>query len=365
MAAAFAILGTAKPKGRRIAILGRHAGNGRGCRRAPRSPRQTTSKPPKPISFSPTARNMQALVGCVARHTPRRLCAHLRRTRAAGPRSRQARRCCARQRFVRQPHVGDRGCAEEGKPLMLPYFLVPLSEHFSALNVFRYISFRAGGAVLTALFIGFLIGPSLIAWLKVKQGKGQPIRADGPQRHIVEKQGTPTMGGLLILIPLVDLHLVVGRTDQSLCLGDPAGGGHLWSARLFGRLQQGDEAFVGWAQRQAAPGCRIRRRLSGDLVHHVARRTGACGNAQRSLLEERAGAIWPVVHRYRRFRDRGRIERGEFHRWSRRAGHRAGDDRGGDFCADRLSRRQREIRRLSATALCGSARANLPCSLPR
>ena len=86
---------------------------------------------------------------------------------------------------------------------MLPYFLVPLSEHFSALNVFRYITFRAGGAVITALFIGFLIGPSLIRWLKVKQGKGQPIRADGPQRHIVEKQGTPTMGGLLILIPLV------------------------------------------------------------------------------------------------------------------------------------------------------------------
>src|SRR5690348_7721225 len=86
---------------------------------------------------------------------------------------------------------------------MLPYFLVPLSEHFSALNVFRYITFRAGGAVLTALLLGFIIGPSLIRWLKVKQGKGQPIRTDGPQRHIVEKQGTPTMGGLLILLPWV------------------------------------------------------------------------------------------------------------------------------------------------------------------
>ncbi|HVZ69319.1 MAG TPA: phospho-N-acetylmuramoyl-pentapeptide-transferase [Rhizomicrobium sp.] len=86
---------------------------------------------------------------------------------------------------------------------MLPYFLVPLSEHFSALNVFRYITFRAGGAVLTALLLGFIMGPPLIRWLKVKQGKGQPIRTDGPQRHIIEKQGTPTMGGLLILIPLV------------------------------------------------------------------------------------------------------------------------------------------------------------------
>ncbi len=86
---------------------------------------------------------------------------------------------------------------------MLPYLLVSLASQFSALNVFRYITFRAGGAIMTALIIAFIIGPRLIAWLKVKQGKGQPIRADGPQRHIVEKQGTPTMGGLLIFIPTV------------------------------------------------------------------------------------------------------------------------------------------------------------------
>jgi phospho-N-acetylmuramoyl-pentapeptide-transferase len=86
---------------------------------------------------------------------------------------------------------------------MFHYFLVPLAAHFTALNVFRYITFRAGGAVITALFVGFLIGPALINWLKLKQGKGQPIREDGPQRHIIEKQGTPTMGGLLILIPLI------------------------------------------------------------------------------------------------------------------------------------------------------------------
>jgi phospho-N-acetylmuramoyl-pentapeptide-transferase len=83
---------------------------------------------------------------------------------------------------------------------MFHYFLVPLSEHVSVFNVFRYITFRAGGAVVTALFIAFVIGPSMIRWLKVKQGKGQPIRTDGPQRHIVEKQGTPTMGGLMILV---------------------------------------------------------------------------------------------------------------------------------------------------------------------
>ncbi len=65
-------------------------------------------------------------------------------------------------------------------------------------NVFRYITFRAGAATATALIIGLLIGPKFIGWLRIRQGKGQPIRADGPQSHHA-KRGTPTMGGLMIL----------------------------------------------------------------------------------------------------------------------------------------------------------------------
>jgi phospho-N-acetylmuramoyl-pentapeptide-transferase len=65
-------------------------------------------------------------------------------------------------------------------------------------NLIRYISFRAGAASATALLIGLLIGPKFISWLRAKQGKGQPIRTDGPQSHLA-KRGTPTMGGLLIL----------------------------------------------------------------------------------------------------------------------------------------------------------------------
>jgi phospho-N-acetylmuramoyl-pentapeptide-transferase len=65
-------------------------------------------------------------------------------------------------------------------------------------NLIRYISFRAGAASATALLIGLLLGPKFISWLRVKQGKGQPIRSDGPQSHLA-KRGTPTMGGLLIL----------------------------------------------------------------------------------------------------------------------------------------------------------------------
>src|SRR5213595_2982434 len=66
------------------------------------------------------------------------------------------------------------------------------------LNLIRYISFRAGAASATALLIGLLLGPWFISYLRVRQGKGQPIRADGPQTHLA-KRGTPTMGGLMIL----------------------------------------------------------------------------------------------------------------------------------------------------------------------
>jgi phospho-N-acetylmuramoyl-pentapeptide-transferase len=70
------------------------------------------------------------------------------------------------------------------------------------LNLVRYITFRAGAATATALFIGLLIGPKFIGWLRVRQGKGQPIRDDGPESHHA-KRGTPTMGGLMILTSLV------------------------------------------------------------------------------------------------------------------------------------------------------------------
>jgi phospho-N-acetylmuramoyl-pentapeptide-transferase len=78
-------------------------------------------------------------------------------------------------------------------------YLIAEYLHFpGALNLIRYLSFRTGGAVATALIIGLLIGPRFIGWLRVRQGKGQPIRDDGPQTHLA-KVGTPTMGGLMIL----------------------------------------------------------------------------------------------------------------------------------------------------------------------
>ena len=77
-------------------------------------------------------------------------------------------------------------------------FLAALTDDIQVFNVFRYITFRTGGAMITSFIVVFLFGPAIIANLRIRQGRGQPIRADGPQTHF-KKAGTPTMGGLMIL----------------------------------------------------------------------------------------------------------------------------------------------------------------------
>jgi len=94
------------------------------------------------------------------------------------------------------------------------YELSALSEGGDLFNLFRYITFRAGGALMTALLFGFLFGRPLIEWLRRKQKKGQPIRSDGPASHIVAKAGTPTMGGVLILGAMVISTLLWARLDN-------------------------------------------------------------------------------------------------------------------------------------------------------
>jgi len=83
------------------------------------------------------------------------------------------------------------------------YWLSAFSDTIGPLNVLRYITFRTGGAMITAMVFVFLFGPAIIDQLRLKQGKGQPIRSDGPQSHLVTKKGTPTMGGLMILFGIV------------------------------------------------------------------------------------------------------------------------------------------------------------------
>ena len=95
------------------------------------------------------------------------------------------------------------------------YWLTELPSVFGipipGLNVFRYITFRTGGAMATAALFVFLFGPWIIDHLRLRQGKGQPIREDGPQSHLIAKKGTPTMGGLMILSGLVVATLLWGN----------------------------------------------------------------------------------------------------------------------------------------------------------
>jgi phospho-N-acetylmuramoyl-pentapeptide-transferase len=115
---------------------------------------------------------------------------------------------------------------------MLYNMFRPLADQFILFNLFRYITFRAGAACLTALIVSFLLGPYVIRRLKSLQRNGQPIRLDGPARHLIEKKGTPTMGGLLIL----------GALTISTLLWVDLRNGYVWAV-LFVTLGYGALGF--------------------------------------------------------------------------------------------------------------------------
>ena len=131
------------------------------------------------------------------------------------------------------------------------YWLIDLSNTVPGLgvfrtflNVFRYITFRTGGAMVTGALFVFLFGPWIIDHLRLRQGKGQPIRTDGPASHLISKKGTPTMGGLMILSGRGGLDAAVGQSAQSLCLDRAGGDARLRLRRLLRRLSEGDEAVA-------------------------------------------------------------------------------------------------------------------------
>lgn len=130
--------------------------------------------------------------------------------------------------------------------------------HFEGLtNLIRYQSFRSGAALLTALMIGMVIGPRFIDMLRMKQGKGQPIRADGPQSHLA-KRGTPTMGGLMIVIALsiaLVLWMDLGSRYVWACLTVTLGFG------LIGFLDDYDKVT-----KYAHKGVPAKVRLLGEFV---------------------------------------------------------------------------------------------------
>ena len=136
-------------------------------------------------------------------------------------------------------------------------FLSEFSHLFGPLNLFRYITFRTGGATATGLFFVFF-GPGIISALRIKQGKGQPIREDGPQSHLLTKKGTPTMGGLMILSGVV-VSTVLWANPRSA---------YVWIV-LFVTLGFGAIGFYDdylKVTKQSHLGFSSRARLAGEMV---------------------------------------------------------------------------------------------------
>ena len=141
---------------------------------------------------------------------------------------------------------------------MLYNLLAPLADEHAVFNLFRYITFRAGGAVMTALAVSFLLGPRVIRWLRARQGDGQPIRLDGPESHLLTKKGTPTMGGVLILLAL---------SIATLLWGDLANG-FVWVVLIvtlgFGAIGFADDYLK--LTRRSSGGLSGRLKLLGQTV---------------------------------------------------------------------------------------------------
>jgi phospho-N-acetylmuramoyl-pentapeptide-transferase len=127
------------------------------------------------------------------------------------------------------------------------FWLSQFAESGGIFNLFRYITFRAGGAFVTALVFGFLFGPPLINLLRRRQRNGQPIRDDGPESHLLTKAGTPTMGGVLILGALSVSTLLWARLDNPfvwLVLGTTVAFGLIGFADDYAKVSRGNHKGV-------------------------------------------------------------------------------------------------------------------------
>ena len=179
---------------------------------------------------------------------------------------------------------------------MLTY-LGQLGGDVQVFNVFRYITFRTGAATMTALLFVFLFGPGIIQALKIRQGKGQPIRADGPQTHLA-KAGTPTMGGLMIMSGvLVSTLLWANLTNVYVwaVLLVTTGFGGIGLLRRLSEGHQGERL-----ERVFRPGAAwprsVDRRARGAPDDPL-RRPGAAHLAGAALLQERHDQPRLFLHR--------------------------------------------------------------------
>ncbi len=152
------------------------------------------------------------------------------------------------------------------------YYLAQVAGFESFLNLFRYLTFRSGGALATALFIGLVIGPRMIGWLRLKQGKGQPIREDGPASHLLTKKGTPTMGGLMILISFTISTLLWMDYSNGFvwaCLGVTLGFGAIGFSDDYAKVSKGSHKGVSGRARLL-----LEFLIAGIAVAYISSRTG-------------------------------------------------------------------------------------------
>ena len=188
------------------------------------------------------------------------------------------------------------------------YMLADYADQFGPLNVFRYLTFRTGGAVLTALLVSFIFGPFVIRWLKSAQANGQPIRDDGPANHLVAKQGTPTMGGFLILLGLAFGTLLWADLENH----------YVWATLVvtigFGAIGFADDYLkVSRYSHRGLPG-KIEARTRGcgrgccDLVDHVRDARAIEYIARRTLFQRRPSRFELVLPAVRRARHGRRVQ---------------------------------------------------------
>ena len=194
-------------------------------------------------------------------------------------------------------------------------------------NVFRYITFRTGGAMVTGALFVFLFGPWIIDHLRLRQGKGQPIRTDGPQSHLISKKGTPTMGGLMILSGLVVSTLLWANPLNPyvwIVLAVTLGFGFVGFYDDYLKVTKQTPQRL---RRQAAAADRGGDRAGRLLRAGAARPRRVLDVARDSLPQGRGDQFRLVLRDLRRVRHRRRRQRGEPDRRPRRPCDRAGHDR--------------------------------------
>ena len=242
------------------------------------------------------------------------------------------------------------------------YWLADFSGTLSVFNVFRYLTVRTGGAMLTAAMFVFLFGPWIIDHLRLRQGKGQPIREDGPQSHLTTKRGTPTMGGLMILS---------GVTVSTVLWANPSNP-YVWivlgvtlalrAGRLLRRLSEGHEAEPWRLRGTAAPASSKALVAFGACWALVSLgRPPFATSLDVSVLQGAGVQSRLVLPHLRRLHHRRRRQCREPDRRPRRACDRPGDDRGRLLRRVLLRGRQRVPDRLSAASFrAGHRRAGDP-----